>query len=377
MRIIPAGLALALLALLAPCAFAQQEPIKIGVCGALSGDLASLGRSVRDGVVLATEEINASGGVLSRKIELVVEDNQSKPEQAKTVFEKLIKRDHVAAILGDVTSQCSLAAAPVAQDAKVPMLSPTATNEKVTQEGDYVFRACFIDPFQGSAMAKFAITELKATKIALLYNTKDAYSVGLHDAFIAYARSHGAEILADLSYSSGDVDFKGQITKIRQAKPEVIYAPGYYTEIGLICRQARGLGITQPILGSDGWDSQKTAEIGGTAVNGCYFTNHYSEEDPRPEVQAFITAYKARYGRIPDALAILGYDAGKLMADAIKRGGSTDGAAIRAALAATKDFPAASGAITMDGNRNVQKPIVVIKIENQKFHFAKAVDMSK
>lgn len=368
-----AAIVLMLTALALP-AFAQQT-IKIGVSAPLSADLASYGRSVRDGITLAVEEINGAGGVMDRKLELIVEDNQSRPDQAKTVFEKLIKRDKVVAILGDVTSQSSLAAAPVAQRSGVPMLSPTATNELLTREGDYIFRACFMDSMQGSAMARFANEELKAKRIAILYNVKDAYSAGLRTAFLAAAKKYGIEVPVDLSYSSGDVDFRGQLTRIRGARVDAIYCPGYYNEVGLICRQARTFGITQPLLGSDGWDSEKTAEIGGDAINGCYFTNHYSAEDTRPEVQKFVEAYKARFGRVPDALAILGYDAAKLLVDAIGRAGSTEGAALRDAIAATKDFPGATGSITIDEDRNARKPIVILKIEDRKFRFHKAIEL--
>lgn len=351
------------------------EPIRIGVPAGLSGDLATYGKSVRDGALLGFEIVNAEGGVLGRPIEVIVEDNQSRPDQAKTVFEKLIKRDRVVAILGDVTSGCTLAGAPVAQQAKVPVLTPTATAEQVTQIGDFVFRSCFLDSTQGEAAARFAIDELKAKRVAILYNIKDPYSVGLRDAFASIAKARGAEIVADLSYSSGDVDFKGQLTRLRQLRPDVVYAPGYYSEIGLMMQQARRLGLKQPFVGSDGWDSQKTIEIGREAVNGCYFTNHYSPEDPRPEVQQLVAAYRAKYGATPDALAVLAYDASRLLADAIRRAGSTDPEKLRDALAATRKFPGATGTITIDENRNARKPIMILKIEAGKFRFHKALEI--
>lgn len=359
-----------------PGLLAQSEPIKIGLPAGLSGDLASYGKSVRDGALLGVDVVNGKGGVLNgRKIELVVEDNLSKPEQAKTVFEKLIKRDKVVAILGDVTSGCTLAGAPVAQEARIPVLSPTATAEKVTQIGDYVFRCCYIDSTQGQAAARFTLEDLKAKNIAILYNVKDPYSTDLRDAFVAYVKAHGGNVTADLSYSSGDVDFKGQLTRIRSSHPDVIYAPGYYSEIGLICQQARRLGLKEPLVGSDGWDSAKTAEIGGDAVNGCYFTNHYSTEDPRPEAQEFVAAYKSKYHTTPDALAVLAYDAARILADAIDRAGSTAPGKIRDALAATRDFPGAAGATSFTAERNARKPICIIKIENRQFHLQKSMEM--
>ncbi len=361
------------LALLLGAVALGQNKIRIGVSTPLSADLASYGNSVREAVIMAADEINASGGVLGQKIQLIIEDNQSRADQAKTVFEKLIKRDNVVAIIGDVTSGASLAAAPVAQAAGIPMLTPTATNIQVTQQGDYVFRTCYTDEQQGTAMAKFAIDDLGAKRIAVLYNMKDPYSIGLRDSFIKYAREHGAEIVADLSYSTGDPDFRGQLTRFRRLRPDAIYAPGYYSEIGPICRQARSMGLDVPLLGSDGWDSEKTIELAGDAANNSYFTNHYSPEDTREEVQAFVAAYKNRYGRVPDGLAILGYDAMRILADAISRAGSTDGKAIRDALAATRNFPAASGTITINADRNADKPIVVIAIKDRQFRFQKAV----
>jgi branched-chain amino acid transport system substrate-binding protein len=353
---------------------AQAEPIRIGLFGSETGGTATFGVSTKEGVLLALDEINSKGGVLGRQIQIISEDDQSKPEEAKTAVEKLINRDKVVALIGEVASSRSLAAAPVAQAAGIPMLSPSSTNPKVTQVGDCIFRACFIDPFQGSAMAKYALGDLKLKKFAILYDVKNDYSVGLKQFFSEYVKANGGEILTELGYSEGDTDFKAQLTKIRKAKPEAIYVPGYYTEVGSICKQARQLGITVPLMGGDGWDSDKTAEMGGDAINGCFFTNHYSPEDQSPAVQDFVRAYKSRYnGKLPDAMAILGYDSMKIMADAIVRAGSADPKAIRNALATTKDFRAASAVITIDENRNARKAIVVLKIENRVFRFVQSI----
>jgi len=360
--------------LMLPALSRAADPIVIGHFGSLTGGTATFGLSTKDGIELAKDEINAAGGVLGRPIVIVHEDNQSKPEEAVTVVQKLISRDKVVALLGEVASSRSIAAAPYAQRGRIPMLSPASTNPKVTTLGNYIFRACFIDPFQGAAMANYASNELKLKKFAILYDVKQEYSTGLREFFINTIKTNGGEIVADESYSTDDIDFKAQLTKIKSANPEAIYVPGYYTEVGLICRQARGLGLSIPLLGGDGWDSDKTFEIGGDAVNGNYFTNHYSPDEDRPEVKKFVTDYKARFGgRTPDAMAILGYDAMKIMADAITRAGSTKGSAIRDALAATKDFPAASGSITIDKNRNAQKPIVILKIEGGKTVFVGSV----
>lgn len=352
----------------------KTDEIRIGEYGSLTGGTATFGTSTHEGVMLALDEINASGGVLNKKVRVITEDDQSKPEEAVTAVLKLIKQDGVVAVIGEVASSRSLAAAPPCQQNRIPMLSPASTNPKVTQVGDYIFRACFIDPFQGSTMAKFAVNTLKAKRIAILTDIKNDYSVGLAQFFRDTAKELGAEIVSEQSYSEGDIEFKAQLTSIGAATPDAIFVPGYYTECALIARQARELGVTVPLLGGDGWDSPKTIEIGGAAVEGNYFTNHYSEDEDRPEVKKFIADYRARHqGRTPDAMAVLGYDAMRLMVDAIKRAGSTDGAAIRNALAATKEFPGVSGRITIDADRNARKNIVVLKIEGGRFRFVESI----
>jgi branched-chain amino acid transport system substrate-binding protein len=362
-----------LVGLLASPSLHAQDMV-IGEYGSLTGGTATFGISTDEGLQLAVDQINAKGGVLGRQLKVVVEDDQSRPEEAVTVVQKLINEDKVVAVIGEVASTRSLAAAPVCQRAHIPMLSPSSTNPKVTQVGTYIFRACFIDPFQGAAMANFAMNKLSMKKLAILYDVKNDYSVGLRQFFIDTITKNGGEIVADESYGEGDIDFKAQLTKIRAANPDGIYVPGYYTEVGLICRQARELGITVPLMGGDGWDSDKTFEIGRDAVNGCYFTNHYSPDEDRPQVKAFVDAYRAKYnGKMPDAMAILGYDSMDLMADAIRRAGDTKGKDIRDALASTRDFPAASGDITIDAHRNAQKPIVILKIENDKTTFVGSV----
>jgi branched-chain amino acid transport system substrate-binding protein len=352
----------------------RGDEIRIGEFGSLTGGTATFGTSNHEGVMLALDEINNDGGLLGKKVRVITEDNQSKPEESVTAVLKLIKQDQVAALVGEVASSRTLAAAPTAQSNGIPLLSPASTNPKVTQVGDYIFRACFIDPFQGSTMAKFAVQRLGAKRIAILTDTKNDYSVGLTQFFRETARQLGAEIVSEESYSEGDIEFKAQLTAIKADNPDVLFVPGYYTECALIARQARELGLTVPLLGGDGWDSPKTAEIGGKAVEGVYITNHYSPEDQRPEVREFIAAYKAKYdGKTPDAMAVLGYDAMKLMADAIRRAGSTDGAKIREALATTRDFPAVSGHITIDADRNARKDIVIVQMRDGQFRFVESI----
>lgn len=365
----------AIVLVLAPSACKEKvDEIRIGEFGSLTGGTATFGTSTHDGVILALEEINAAGGLLGKPVRVITEDDQSKPEEAVTAVLKLVKQDRVVAVIGEVASSRTLAAAPVCQANGIPLLSPASTNPKVTQVGDYIFRACFIDPFQGSTMAKFAMNTLKARRFAILTDIKNDYSVGLAQFFRDTVKSLGGEIVSEQSYSEGDIEFKAQLTAIAGANPDAIFVPGYYTECALVARQARELGLRQPLLGGDGWDSPKMVEIGGAAVEGAYFSNHYSEEEKRPEVQKFINDYKRKYaGRVPDAMAVLGYDAMKMMADAIRRAGSTDGKAIRDALAGTKNFPGVSGSVTIDADRNARKSIVVLKIEGGRFRFVESI----
>ncbi len=351
----------------------ETGEILIGQYASLTGATATFGQSTQRGIELATREVNEAGGVLGRKVRVIVEDNQGKPEQAVNAVLKLIQRDRVVAILGDVASSLSIAAAPVCQGSHIPMLSPSSTNPEVTRKGDYIFRSCFIDPFQGEVMAKFALNSLKIKTAAVLTDRKNDYSVGLAQFFKQKFVERGGKLVADESYQAGDKEFKPQLTNIRATRPDAIFVPGYYTECALIARQARELGITVPLLGGDGWDSEVTLESGGKAVEGCYFSNHYHQDDPRPEVKNFVGKFQAAYGTPPDAMAVTGYDAARILYDAIRRAGSTEAAAIRNALAATRDFPGVSGMITIDADRNARKSAVVLKIEDGRFKFVELV----
>lgn len=364
---------------------AAQEEIVIGHYASMTGSTAQFGTSADKGARLALDEINAKGGVLGKKIRLVTEDTQSKPEEAVTAVQKLISQNKVVAVLGEIASSRSIAAAPVCQRARIPMLSPASTNPKVTQKGDYIFRACFIDPFQGTCMADFAMNSdkgPKAKKFAVFYDVKNDYSLGLREFFVARVKEKGGTIVADESYGEGDIDFRAQLQKIKESNPDAVWLPGYYQEVGLIVKQARELGLTVPFLGGDGWDAEVLGKLAGEAINGCYFSNHYSSEDPAPSVQNFVSSFKAKYGgELPDAMAISGHDAMLMMADAIQRAGGTSGRAIRNALAETKDFQAAAGKITIDKNRDAVKPLVVLQVSvkndngniTQAFHFVDRV----
>jgi branched-chain amino acid transport system substrate-binding protein len=350
-----------------------EHPIKIGEFASLTGKEATYGQAAHKGVVLAIEEANAAGGVLGRKLELITEDNQSKPGESATVVKKLISRDKVAVVLGDVTSGRTLEAAPIAQAAKVPLISPGATNVSVTTKGDYIFRVCFIDDFQGTLMAKFARETLKLKRAAILSSASSAQSVGLAKFFRAGFATGGATIAADQKYNEGDKDFRAQLTAIKAAGADGIFVPGYYAEAALICRQARDLGLTVPLFGIDGWESPELVKLAGAAVEGGYFSTHYSAENRSPRVVDFNRRFQQRWGAPSDSLSALGYDSAMLAIDAIRRAGSTDGAKIRAALAATKGYPAVTGTITFDADRNPTKSAVVLTVKNGQFAFVQDV----
>ena len=350
-----------------------QETIKIGEFGSLTGSEASFGVSSHNGSALAFEGINAKGGVLGRKIELICEDDQSKAGQAATVVRKLISSDHVVAVLGEVASSRSLEAAPICQDSKIPMISPASTNPKVTQVGDYIFRVCFIDPFQGKVMANFATHDLKATRVAMLIDEKSDYSIGLSDAFRKQFAANGGQLVLERSFASHDKDFRGQLTAIKAANPEAVFVPGYYTEVGLIVRQARSLGLKIPLFGGDGWETSNLGELGGSAIEGCFFSTHFNAENKDPAAQDFVAKFKAKYDHAPDAMAALGYDAAIVAADAIKRAGTTDPAKLRDAIAATKNVQGCSGLITLDEQRNATKAAVILKMTNGKAVFYETV----
>ncbi|HYP15774.1 MAG TPA: ABC transporter substrate-binding protein [Opitutus sp.] len=350
------------------------EPIKVGEYGSLTGKEASFGQSSHKGIVLAFEEINAAGGVLGRPVQLLTEDNQTKPGESATVAKKLIARDKVIALLGEVASGRSLEAGPVAQASKVPMIAPAATNPKVTQTGNYIFRVCFIDPFQGTVMAKFAKEDLKAKRVAILSSVSNAYSVGLAKFFRETFTAGGGEIATEKNFAEGDKDFRAQLTAVKASGAEAVFVPSYYTEAALIVRQARDLGLQVPFFGGDGWEAPQLLEIGGAALEGCYYSTHFSPENQEPAVQQFVQKYKARWNNeTPDAFGALGYDAAYVLADALKRAGSTDGPKLRDALAATKNFHGVTGVTNIDKNRDASKPAAILAIKGGKLTFFKTV----
>jgi branched-chain amino acid transport system substrate-binding protein len=351
----------------------NAKEIKIGGVGPLTGEAATFGASTKNGYDMAGAEWNAKGGVLGKQVKMTFADDKGDPAEGATVFTKLIEQDKSVAIVGTVMSKVSLAGAPICQNAKIPMMATSSTNPKVTLVGDYIFRTCFIDPFQGTVGAVFAFNDLKAKKAACLFDVGNDYTKGLSEFFKAKFTALGGQVVGYEGHATGTTDFKAQLTKVLATNPDVLYVSDYYNDVALIAKQARELGFKGPLLGGDGWDSPKLMEVGGSAVEGCFFTNHYSQDDTAPMVQAFVKSYKAKYGADPDALAALGYDATNIMLDAIQRAGKTDGAAIKDALAKT-DLQTVTGHVKFDGDRNPVKSAVIIEIKGGKQVFKTTVN---
>jgi branched-chain amino acid transport system substrate-binding protein len=356
------------------CTKKNANEIRIGHFASMTGSEATFGISTDEGIRLAFDEVNAAGGINGKKLVLITRDDQGKAEEAAAMVTRLIEQDKVSVLMGEVASSRSLAAAPIAQAKKIPMVSPSSTNPKVTEVGDYIFRTCFIDPFQGAVMAKFAIEDLKMKKVAIMRDLKSDYSVGLADVFAAKFKEMGGEIVADVTYQSQDVDFKAQLTQMKSKKLDGLYIPGYYTEVGLIARQARDLGIKAVLMGGDGWDSPKLSEIGQKAIDGGYFSNHYSTESKDPAAVEFLKKFQAKYGKMPDGLSSVAYDAARIVAKAIETAPTFTPESIRNELAKTKDFPGATGKISMDEKRNATKSAVVVQVQGKSNKYVTTVN---
>ncbi|MEK6337631.1 MAG: ABC transporter substrate-binding protein [Acidobacteriota bacterium] len=354
----------------------NDDKVRIGLLMSMTGDTANFGISSSNAIRMAADEWNKNGGINGKQIELLLQDDRSDATEAANITTRFVSQDGVHAIIGEVGSSRTLAAAPIAQNARIPMLTPSSTNPEVTRKGNYIFRSCFIDTVQGPAMAQFAAKTLNAKRAALLIDRRNDYSTGLEKPITDVYSKFGGQIVITQSYQAGDQDFNAQLTSIKGANPEVIFVPGYYGDVGLIAKQARDKGLNAPMIGGDGWDSPSLYQIGGAALDGSYFTNHYSPYDSDPRVQKFVKDYQGRYGTLPDALAATGYDAALIMFEAIKRANSLAGPAIRDALAATKDFPGVTGTVTFNENRDAVKPIVMIKIEpGGRFTMAERVEI--
>lgn len=350
---------------------AGADTIKVGGNFEQSGGNATLGSSAVNGVQLAFEKFNANGGLNGRKIEFIPMDNKSDATESTNIATNLISEKGVVAILGSSTSGNTLAALKVAEDARIPMIAPSATNPDVTvnpntgKTNPYAYRACFIDPFQGTVMANFALQDLKAKTAAIYVDSSAPYSMGLAKFFKESFEKAGGKIIAQEGYVAKDQDFRAILTRIRSAKPDVIYIPGYYQEVGLIAKQARELGMNQPLLGGDGWDSSELVKIGGVAaLNNTFFSNHYSSGQPDKIVQDFITEYKAKYNTAPDSFGVLGYDAGLMYIEALKKAGTDDPEQVKAALDTLKDVQLVSGLVSFDAQHNPVKGAAILEMKD-------------
>lgn len=347
-----------------PGAADAGAPILVGHFNSLTGAEATFGQSTSRGIRMALDEINAAGGLNGRPIRLIEYDTRGDPREAGVVVTRLIASDRVAAVLGESASGVTLAAAPVAQQAGVPLITPSSTSPRVTRVGEMIFRVCFIDTFQGRVCAQFAHDDLRGRRAALLFDQGSPYSAGLADEFRREFRRLGGQIVSEQTYAAGDQDFAAQLTAIRTAAPDVLFSPGYYTDGGAIAVQARKLGLSAPILGADGWSSPKLAELGGPAAEGLYYSDHYAPEDPAPQIRAFVAEHERRFGIEPESGTALGYDAMRLLVDAMRRARSLAGRDLADALAATRDFAGVTGTITIDAERNAVKPAVILQIRD-------------
>lgn len=360
-----------LIGLLSGCTDSASKDIKIGMVYELTGNTASYGTSAAAGAKLAFKEINANGGVLGKQIQIVTADNKGEPSESANAMTKVITQDKVVAITGFTVSSCGIAGSAVAEDNKIPFVAAATVNPRVTVDEktgkvkEYTFRACFIDSFQGTVGANFALNTLKKSKSAIMVDNSSDYSKGLAQIFKDVFTKGGGQVVVEEAYLQKDQDFKSVLTKIKAQNPEIIYLPGYYDDVGKIIKQARELGITVPILGGDAWDSPRLVELGSPeALNNTYFTNFYSTQDTNPASQAFLAAYKKEYNELPDSMAAMGYDAAYLLVDAIKRAGSVDSAKIREALAATQDFKSVSGSMNLSPTHDAIRGVVIIEMKD-------------
>ena len=364
----------------------ETSPIKSGgneiVIGAsfeLTGGVSNYGKATLSGVKMAVIEVNKAGGINGKKIKLVVSDNKSEPSEAGNAVDKLISQDKAIAIIGPATSVAVAASSQIVTDAKIPLMAPVASAENITVKDSktkqFIFRACFIDPFQGQIMAEFANKTLNVKNVAILHDASSEYSKGLSTVFQKTLEKNGGKVVANEAFLAKDVDFKSALTKIKATNPEAIYVPAYYEEVAKIIKQAREIGLNCPMLGSDGWDSPKLAEIAGTAaLNGTYFCSAYSAQDQEPSVQKFIKNYEAMFNTEPDSFAIHGYDAVMIVIEAIKRAGTTDGVKLAAEIAKTKDLHVATGKVSFDERHNPLKSAIIIEMKDGKQVFKQRIN---
>lgn len=347
-------------AVLAGCSKSGDSAIKIGGVAPLSGGVAVYGVECKNGIDLAIEEINAAGGVNGQKLQFICEDDEGDPAKSVNAYKKLVTSDEVSIIIGSLTSGCTIAITQQAQANGVLQIAPAATAVAVTDAGNYIFRTCYTDPFQGRVGGKFAAVNLGAKTAAVLYDIGNDYSVGLRDNFIEEFTKRGGAVVANESYITNDKDFNAQLTKIKSTNPEVVYLPDYYGTVALIAKQLRAQGITCPIVGADGWDG--LTENAGDEVLGGYYSNHYAEDSTDEKVQKFVGAFKAKFGKAPNAFAALGYDSVYMLKTSIEKAGSADAEKVRASLESI-DGEFVTGHIVFDKNRNPLKSAVMVKLE--------------
>lgn len=363
------GLAASLLPVSGLAVDASQN-LKVGVILPLTGQLATFGQESLNGLNLALEQTKGAGA----NVDLIVEDTRSTVTDSASAINKLITSDKVSVVIGEVASSNTIAATSAAQSNKVPLMTHASTNDTITQGKEYVSRICFVDSFQGQVMAKFATDDLKAKTAAILLDSDSDYSRGLRTSFMEAFEKMGGKVVVDVSYSQKDTDFKAQLMKVRKEKPDVVFVPGYYTQVGAILRQSKELKIKAPYLGTDGWDSPAFFEIAGDAAEGHYLSNHFAPDDSDAAVQKFVNEYKSKYNAVPGAMAALAYDAGYFIRDAIKRAKSTKPEDIKDAINTTKGFTGLTGEITLDANRNAVKSAVILKTGKSGNSFFKRVN---
>jgi len=367
-----------LLGLFAGCKPPPAKEIKIGLITPISGDVKTFGESVKNAFQIAVEEANAAGGVAGLKIATVIVDDKNDPTEASNAANLLINQHRVRAIVGSVTSKTTIPVSDMAQSYKIPTITGTATNPKVTvadgKRKEYMFRACYTDSFQGTVMAKFARETLQATTAAVLYDASNDYSKGIAEVFRDGFSTMGGKVAAYESYGKDDVDFSALLTKVKATKPDVLFLPDYYNKVGLIAKQAREKKIQATLIGPDGWDSPELVNVAGEAIEGGYFSNHYSPEDTRPEVVHWVKKYQEKFHQTPDALGTLAYDATNMLIEAIRKSNSDDPAKIREALASMKGFNGVTGTFTMDKNGDPVKSAVIIQIRDGKQKFLRVVN---
>ena len=351
----------------------DENTIIVGEFGSMTGSEATFGQLTHNGVKLAVEEFNAAGGFNGKKVVLKAYDTQGRAQEAGTAVTRLITDDKAIAVIGENASGLSIAGGRVAQRYGVPLISPSSTNPQVTQLGDMIFRVCFIDTFQGYVIARFTREHLELDRVAVLYDQALPYSTGLRDDFRREFTKRGGTILAEQAYTGGDQDFNAQLLTIREADPQAVFVPGYYTDAGNVLVQARKLGLKMPFLGGDGWESPQLAKIAGPAADGSYFAAHYSPEDERAETKAFVARFREVYGMLPDSTAALGYDSARLLFDALGRAGTTEGKPLAAAIAATRDFRGVTGTFSIDAERNARKPAVILTMKDGEPRFVTSV----